>query len=122
VFLSEGSYWARGRPHSLVLASIEGSQRVIGLYKAGEQVGFARVVSDGAIFAMLADVFVAEAHRGRGLGIELVRFTVEEGPFAELSWWLTTGAGGVGSAQALYEKLGFSVVTGTTVMVRPRRG
>ncbi|HUB77102.1 MAG TPA: GNAT family N-acetyltransferase [Solirubrobacteraceae bacterium] len=121
-FLAEQSYWARGRAHSLVLASIEGSQRVAGLYRAGELVGFARAVTDTAIFAMLADVFVLEPHRGRGLGLELVRFIVEDGPFASLGWWLTTGSGGGASAQGLYEKLGFSVIAGTTVMVRARRG
>jgi GNAT superfamily N-acetyltransferase len=121
-FLSEESYWAKGRAHSMVLVSIEGSQRAVGLYKGGALVGFARVVTDTAIFAMLADVFVLQEHRGRGLGMELVRFTTEDGPFSGLGWWLTTGGGESVSAQGLYEKLGFSVITGTTVMVRPRRG
>jgi GNAT superfamily N-acetyltransferase len=120
-FLSEESYWAKGRAHSMVLASIEGSARVVGLYHAGSMVGFARVVTDTAVFAMLADVFVLVEHRGRGFGLELVSETVETGPFAALGWWLTTGTGEGVSAQGLYERLGFSVMTGTTVMVRARR-
>jgi GNAT superfamily N-acetyltransferase len=121
-FLSEDSYWARQRSHAMVVASIEGSQRVVGLYHGGALVGFARVVTDKAVFAMLADVFVLEAHRGQGLGVELVRQVVDEGPFGGLGWWLTTGDGEGPSAQGLYEKFGFRVISGSTVMVRARRG
>jgi GNAT superfamily N-acetyltransferase len=113
-FLSEESYWARGRPHALVLAAIQGSARVVGLYHAGEQVGFARAISDRAVFAMLADVFVIEAHRGRGLGLELVREMVDAGPLTTLNWGLDTR-----DAQGLYAKLGFhELVAPPTVMTR----
>jgi GNAT superfamily N-acetyltransferase len=115
-FLCEQSYWARGRSHAVVVASIEGSQRVVGAYHAGSLVGFARVVTDRAVFAMLADVFVLPEHRGRGIGVELVRETVDAGPYAGLGWWLTTN-----DAQGLYEKHGFHELAGTTVMVRARR-
>ncbi len=77
--------------------------RVVGLYAPdGTQAGFARVVSDGAVFAYLADVFVLEGHRGRGLGLELVREIVDGGPQAELRWLL-----GTEDAQGFYSKLGF---------------
>ena len=115
-FLSEESYWAEGRSHAMVVASIEGSQRVVGLYHAGSLVGFARVVSDKSVFAMLADVFVLEAHRGRGLGTELVRETIEGGPYGDLSWWLVTD-----DAQGLYAKFGFREQSATTAMGRARR-
>jgi len=60
----------------------------------GEQVDVA--------FAYLADVYVLGEHRGRGLGLELVRFTVDEGPYARLKWFLHTA-----DMQPLYRKLGF---------------
>jgi hypothetical protein len=55
-YLSLESYWALGRTRDVVERSIAGSSRVVGLYRDGAQVGFARVISDGAEFAVLADV------------------------------------------------------------------
>ena len=101
-YLALESYWALGRPREVVERSIAGSTRVVGLYRAGTQLGFARVISDGAVFAYLADVFVDDAHRGRGLGIELVREAVDGGPHRDLSWRLDTS-----DAHGLYAKLGF---------------
>ena len=65
------SYWAEGIPRALVERSIEHSLCFAVLLGA-RQVGFARVISDRATFAYLADVFVLEGHRGRGLGRKLV--------------------------------------------------
>ncbi|MEP6989581.1 MAG: GNAT family N-acetyltransferase [bacterium] len=66
------SYWAKGIPLATVRRSVEHSL-CFGLYDAGNtQAGFARVVTDRATFAYLADVYVLEAHRGRGLGRWLV--------------------------------------------------
>src|SRR5258708_28338595 len=76
-FISRESYWGRGRSRELVQRAVSGSQRVVGLYRAGEQVGFGRAVSDGATVAYLADVYVLAPFRGRGLGVELVREIVE---------------------------------------------
>ena len=64
-FLAE-SYWARGIPRAGVDRSIDHSLP-FGLFEANRQVGFARVITDYATFAYLADVFVLESHRGRGL-------------------------------------------------------
>jgi GNAT superfamily N-acetyltransferase len=78
------------------------------------------VISDGSVFAFLADVFVDDAHRGRGLGIELVREAVDNGPQRDLSWRLDTS-----DAQGLYAKLGFKErVAPQSVMERgaSRRG
>ena len=66
-FLSNTSYWATGRKIEIVQRSIENSLN-FGLYHGDEQVGFARVVTDYATFAWLADVFLLEDYRGRGLG------------------------------------------------------
>ncbi|HZA88876.1 MAG TPA: GNAT family N-acetyltransferase [Solirubrobacterales bacterium] len=101
-FLANHSYWACGRPREVVERLVREATRVIGLYRDGAQVGFARVVSDGAAFAFLADVYVLPEHRGRGLGVELVREAVEGGPHRELRWLL-----GTADAHDLYAKLGF---------------
>ena len=96
------SYWASGRASDVQDALIEGAARVVGLYHDGEQVGFSRTLSDGYSQSYLADVYVLDEHRGRGLGIELVRFTVDEGPLAKTKWLLHTR-----DAHDLYRKFGF---------------
>jgi GNAT superfamily N-acetyltransferase len=102
-YISGVSYWAKGRTRERQDELIDASARVVGLYKGGEQVGFARAVDcDAAGFVYLADVYVLDEHRGRGLGVELVREIVENGPLAERTWVLHTR-----DAHALYEKLGF---------------
>ena len=65
-FLAEESYWARGIPEEVVARSLAHSLN-FGVLDGGEQVAFARVVTDRATFGWLCDVFVAESHRGRGL-------------------------------------------------------
>ena len=102
-YLSEESYWAKGRARDVQDALIEGAARVVGLYHHDEQVGFTRTLSDGHAQSYLADVYVLEEHRGRGLGVELVRFSVDEGPFAETKWFLHTS-----DAHDLYRKFGFA--------------
>lgn len=106
-FISEESYWGHGRPRERVDRTIRGSARVLGLYRGGEQVGFARAVSDGETVAYLADVYVLGAYRGRGLGLELVREIVDGGGAGAISpsvrWLLHTA-----DAQGLYAKLGFA--------------
>ena len=102
-FLSEESYWARGRPRETVERLVRDATRVVGLYGPdGRQLGFARAVSDGVAFAYLADVYVHPEARGRGLGIELVREMVEAGPLAGVKWLLHTE-----DAHGLYERFGF---------------
>ncbi len=78
-FISTESYWGLGRSRELVELAIEGSTRVLGLYRGSQLVGFARAVSDDATFAYLADVYVLPTFRGRGLGVELVREMVDGG-------------------------------------------
>lgn len=115
-FIDGESYWGRGRPRELVERAITGSTRVVGLYRHGAQVGFARAVSDGAIVAYLADVYVLAEHRGRGLGLELVREVVDGGPYEGLTWLLHTA-----DAQGLYERLGFDSRSAFPLMERRRR-
>ena len=102
-YLGGISYWAKGRTRETQDALIEASNHVVGLYKDNRQVGFARAVDCvGAGFVYLADVYVLDEHRGRGLGVELVREIVERGPYAGSRWVLHTR-----DAHSLYEKLGF---------------
>ena len=102
-YLSEESYWARGRARDVQDALIDGAARVVGLYHDGVQVGFTRTLSDGYAQSYLADVYVLGEHRGRGLGVELVRFSVDEGPLAATKWFLHTA-----DAHDLYRKFGFA--------------
>jgi len=102
-YLGGEAYWAEGRTRERQDELIDASHHVVGLYRDGGQVGFARAVDcDAAGFVYLADVYVLEECRGRGLGVELVREIVERGPFADRKWVLHTR-----DAHALYAKLGF---------------
>ena len=111
-FLTE-SYWAEGRSFETVERLVRGAQRVVGLYHDGRQVGFCRAVSDDASVTYLADVYVLPEHRGRGLGVELVREMIDNGPFAALRWLLHTR-----DAHDLYRRFGFGP-PGERLMERP---
>lgn len=102
-YLGGESYWAKGRTRERQDELIDASARVVGLYRDGRQVGFARAVDcDAAGFMYLADVYVLEECRGRGLGTELVREIVESGRHADRRWILHTR-----DMHSLYAKLGF---------------
>jgi GNAT superfamily N-acetyltransferase len=101
-WLSEVSYWATGRPRATQDRLIDQAWRVVGLYDGARQIGFARAASDGVSFVYLADVYVLEEYRGRGLGEALVRFMVEESEYASVRWILHTT-----NMHPLYRKLGF---------------
>jgi GNAT superfamily N-acetyltransferase len=114
-FISEESYWAAGRPRDVMDGLIERASRVVGLYRDGRQVGFSRTVDvPDASLAYLADVYVHPDHRGAGRGVELVRFSVEEGPFADRRWILHTA-----DAHGLYARFGFG--PGERLLERPAR-
>jgi GNAT superfamily N-acetyltransferase len=100
-FLST-SYWAPGIPREVVDRSIEGSL-CFGLYAGAAQVGFARLITDAATFAYVADVFVLEPYRGQGLGLWLME-TIRAHPRLQglRRWSLVTR-----DAHALYRRVGF---------------
>ena len=104
-FISEESYWAFRRPPDVMNGLIDRAARNVGLYAPdGSLAGYSRTVdAPDAFLVYLADVFVLSAHRGHGRGVELVRFTVDEGPYAARRWILHTA-----DAHGLYEKLGFA--------------
>ena len=110
-YLSNESYWARGRPLETVRRSIE-SSLPFGLYSGdARQVGFARIITDYATFAWLADVYVLEAERGRGLGVWLVETIVSHPELAGLRRWVLATK----DAHALYRRFGFAE------LLRPER-
>jgi len=102
-FLSEESYWAAGRLREIQDGLIDQASRVVGLYDGAAQIGFCRAQTDGVSFVYLADVYVLEAYRGRGLGEELVREMVENGPYGGVRWMLHTT-----NMHRLYRKFGFA--------------
>lgn len=97
----ETSYWALGISIELVQRSIEHSL-AFGLYRERQQVGFARVITDYATFAYLADVFVLEPHRGEGLGTWLVEVMVAHPELQGFRRWILATR----DAHGLYRKLG----------------
>lgn len=102
-FLSTEAYWAIGRPFDEVRRLVDEAVRVVGLYEGDRQIGFARVSSDLVSYAYLADVYVLPEYRGRGLGTELVREAVENGPQAGIRFLLHTRG-----AHDLYRRVGFA--------------
>lgn len=96
------SHWANGIPLAVLERAIANS-RAYGLYRDGRQVGFARVVTDHATFAYLADVFVAEAERGEGLGRWLVETILADPELQGFRRWLL----GTRDAHGLYRRCGF---------------
>ncbi len=114
-FLSEESYWAPGVERELVERSIENSL-CFGLYDGNGQVGFARVVTDRAAFAWLADVFVLSDHRGRGLGKWLVETVLAHPDLQRLRRFFL----GTADAHSLYERYGFRPADPTRLMERRR--
>jgi len=100
-FLSHSSYWAQGRPRSLVQKSIDHSL-CFGVYAGAEQVGFARVVTDRATFAWLCDVFIVESHRGLGLGKWLLECVSAHPDLQELHLFILATR----DAHALYARYG----------------
>jgi GNAT superfamily N-acetyltransferase len=101
-FLSTSSYWAYGIPLAIVRRSIQNSL-CFGIYRAAEQAGFARVISDRATFAYLADVFVIEAFRGRGLSKWLMWCITAHPELQGLRRWLLATR----DAHGLYRHVGF---------------
>jgi GNAT superfamily N-acetyltransferase len=115
-YLTADSYWAQGCSREAVARTIRDAARVIGLYDGERQIGFARVLSDGVKLSHLCDVYVLPGYRGRGLGVELVREAVENGPHARLAWTLKTK-----DAYGLYERFGFRA-PGEGIMERRASG
>lgn len=101
-----GSYWAAGIPRETVERAIRHSL-CYGVYQGDEQVGFGRLVTDFATFAYVADVFILEPHRGRGLAKWMARCMVDTPELKGLRRWLLATR----DAHAVYRSVGFETVT-----------
>jgi GNAT superfamily N-acetyltransferase len=112
--LSESAYWAIGRPREVVQRSFDNSL-CFGAYANGRMVGFARVVTDYATFAWLADVFVVEAYRGHGVGKALVQAVQDHPDLRAVRILLATR-----DAHGLYAQYGFEPVSPERYMQRPK--
>jgi GNAT superfamily N-acetyltransferase len=103
-FLSNRSYWAKGRSLETVTNSIENSM-CVGVYlETGKQIGFARIVTDYAIFGWIMDVFILEEYRGKAYGKQLMNYIVNCPELKNL------GKMGLATADAhgLYKQSGFT--------------
>src|SRR5687767_10665173 len=109
-FLSTDSYWAQGRAVETVKRSIENSLN-FGLYHRKQQIGFARVVTDYATFAWLADVFVLEEYRRQGLGKWLIEVILAHPQLQGFRRWALATK----DAHELYRSFGFNE------LMRPER-
>ena len=98
-------YWAKGIPAETVKRSIENSI-CFGVYHGRQQVGFARIISDCATFAYLADVFILPAYRGRGLSRWLMECIVAHPELQGLRRWMLATQ----DAHGLYAKFGFTAI------------
>ncbi len=104
-FLANEAYWAQGRPRAVVERTIEHSL-CFGVYDGDRQVGFARVVSDFATFAWLADVYIVPDYRGRGLGKWLMECVFAHPDLQGLRRFLLATR----DAHGLYSQYGFTAL------------
>lgn len=102
-------YWSVGIPRETVERAVAGSMP-FGIFDGAEQVAFGRVVTDRATFAYVADVYVLEQYRGRGLGRQLVTAMRTHPALQGLRRWLL----GTRDAHGLYEKFGFVPLEGSS--------
>jgi GNAT superfamily N-acetyltransferase len=102
-FLAECSHWARNMPLDTLRRAIAHSM-AFGLYRDAAQIGFARIVTDQATFAYLADVFVVAEERNAGLGQWLIEAILAHPPLQGLRRWLLVTK----NAKNLYLRCGFA--------------
>ena len=116
-YLCDESYWAKNIPVETVERSIEGSC-CFGLYvkenSISKQIGFARVITDFATFGYLADVFIIETYRGKGLAKWMMEMIMKHPEMQGLRGWLLATK----DAHALYAKFGFSLLENTSRFMR----
>ncbi|RCH55935.1 N-acetyltransferase [Mucilaginibacter hurinus] len=104
-YLAHESYWAKGISIERVIKSIENSV-CYGIYYENVQIGFARLITDKATFAYLADVFIVEQHRGKGLSKWLIQTIVDDSEYDGIRRWVLATM----DAHGLYRQFGFKAL------------
>lgn len=105
-FLTSEAYWSKGIPRATVERSLDNSL-CFSLFRGGDQIGFARVISDHATIAYLGDVFVLAEYRGRGLSKWLMKCVMSHPELQGLRRWILL----TGDAHGLYAQSGFTSLT-----------
>ena len=98
------TYWNQGCTLEYVERGWRGAYTVFGAYLDGQQVGYMRIVSDGVSFGWVSDVYVDEAHRGKGISKALMRAALEHPDLHDMKRWLLATR----DAHGLYESFGFA--------------
>jgi len=115
-YLSNKSYWAKGRGKNIVIKSIENSL-CFGVYSTKKQIGFARVVTDYAVFVWIMDVFIIDECKGNGYGKKLMNAIMSNKQLKiPQRWGLATK-----DAHGLYEKFGFELLKNPQYMMELTR-
>ncbi|HON28916.1 MAG: GNAT family N-acetyltransferase [Mesotoga sp.] len=114
-YIINRSYWGKGRTCEQMNRAMNNSI-CFSLFKREEQIGFARVITDYALIFYLADVFVLEEHRRKGLGRWLIECVLDYPPIKNIKGMLNTK-----DAHSLYEKYGFKILDDprSTMIRRP---
>jgi len=102
-FLSGESYWLPGVPFERVQKAADHSLN-FGLYHQDKQIGYARIVTDFTRIAYLADVFITDAYRGRGLSKWLIQVIMDHPDLQNLGRWMLNTR----DAHGLYEQFGWT--------------
>ena len=112
-YLANESYWAKQIPAEKLRAAIENSV-CFGVYKDGEQAGFARVITDKATFAYLCDVFILPSYRGTGLSKWMMQTVMNHPDLQGLRRWALATA----DAHGLYRQFGFTEINNPEVWMQ----
>ncbi len=105
-FWLTNTYWSPGVSRERVIEAMDNSALVVGAYLEEKQVGYMRLVSDKTTFSWISDVYVDEAHRGKGLAKAMVAFSMEHPEFAAINRWLLATR----DAHDVYKPLGFGAL------------
>jgi GNAT superfamily N-acetyltransferase len=111
-YLSKESYWAQNMPLDLVKETIAGSV-CFGVYFNNQQIGYARLITDNATFAYLADVFILKEHQGKGLSKELMKFIMDYPAVKKIRRFMLATR----DAHGLYKQFGFNALAKPETMM-----
>ena len=102
-YLANESYWAKNIPLETLKRAIDGSL-CFAIYNDKTQIGFCRVITDNATFAYLADVFIIETYRGKGLSVQFMQYVFDYPTLKKLRRFMLATK----DAHTLYSKFGFT--------------